>query len=339
MNTTAPSARRGRWVRPGIAMLAVASLALSGCGAASKSDSGKTKFGLVSQLSIGSYFAVEAKGAKARAKKLGVDLSVVDAGQDTAKQINMSKSLITSGVDALAIVPSNTDIGPRVSALTKRAGIPLVASDSPLKDSSGKAVPFVGLNQVESGTQVGEILSREFLKRGWKPAETLYADVEASELQVCVQRTDASVAAFEKAVPGYGSKNVVKVPYDGTPGTATTAMRAAITAHPEAKHWVVSSCNDDGVVGAMRALQAKGAKADQVLGVGLGGDLACQLYKTPYLAKSIPFSTYLDPASIGATVVQTMYDIVVKKKAAPAKVYVPTPEMNAGNFQRLAHCK
>src|SRR5690625_630626 len=218
------------------------------------SESDDLSFGLVTQLSVADYFATQAEGAEEKAAELGVDLQVADGGIDVSEQLTQSQNLITAGVDALAIVPSNTDIGPRATALTDEAGIPLVASDSPLEDGDGNPVPFVGLDNVGSGEQVGKIAAREFQNRGWAVEDTYYAVVEASELQACVLRTDAALEVFGQQVSDFPEDQAVTVPYDGTPGDATNSMRAAITANPEAQHWVITACNDDGVVGALRAL-------------------------------------------------------------------------------------
>jgi L-arabinose transport system substrate-binding protein len=335
--------RRGFGVTAAIALVVTTAVALTGCastsGGASGGDSKKLDFGYVTQLSVQTYFATEAAGAKAEAKKLGVNLEVVDFGGDASKSISQTQTLITQGVDGIGVVPSNTDVGPRLATITKKAGIPLVASDSPLVDGSGKSLPFVGLDNAGSGVQVGTILAREYAQKGWSVDDTYYANVEATQLQACLLRTNAAVKVFSGKTAGFASSHVVSVPYDGTVSTATDAMNAAITAHPNAKHWVITSCNDAGVVGALRSMQSKGLDATNQLGVGLGGDLACQVYTTPYLTAAIPVSTYLDAGSIGATVVQTLYNIVAKHKKVSGNVFVPTPEINVKNFKDKVSCK
>ena len=188
------------------------------------------------------------------------------------------------------------------------------------------------------GKQVGKILAQEYAKKGWSASDTYYAVVAAPTLQVCQLRTNAEVSEFEKANPSFPSSHVVTLPYDGTPGKGTDSMRTAITAHPEAKHWLVTSCNDDGVVGAAKALQGVNFSPDNMLGVGLGGDLACQIYTTPYLTTSIPTTTYLDAGLIGATVVDTLYKIVVKKQQVEGNVYVPTPQIDKSTYAKQASC-
>jgi L-arabinose transport system substrate-binding protein len=343
MSWTTPR-RRVRW--SGAALGAVAlCLGAAACGSDDSSDSSgggsaakeRTKLGLITQLSVAPYFVQEADGAKAEAKRLGVDLDVVDSARENTQVISLTQTMITSGVKGLAIVPGNTDIGPRVASATKRADVALIASDSPLKAADGTPVPFVGLNNEQSGVQVGEILARIYKEEGWSAADTYYANVEVP-LQACLLRTNAAVDTFRKANADFAADHVVKVPYDGAATKANDSMRATITAHSNAKHWVITSCNDDGVVGALRALQNKKFPVGDVIGVGLGGNLACSAFKTPYVSEGMRATTWNDPAAIGATVVKRLHETVVEKKQVPAETFVRTPEVNAKNYADEIDC-
>lgn len=332
--------------RLGLAALAVLTTAaalvvyggLAAKPAVATSSKSKVTFGYVTQLSVAPYFVQEANGAKAEAKKLGVGIQVVDSGRVSSKVLSLTQTLITTGVKGVAIVPGDTAIGPRLSAITSAAHVPLVASDSPLKDAKGKPVPFVGMNNAQAGVQVGKIAGRIYKQLGWSASDTGFADVEV-DLQACLLRTNAEVTAFRRLVPSFSSSNVVKVPYDGGATKAQDSMNATITAHPEIKHWVIASCNDDGVVGAARALQTKGFPVGNILGVGLGGNLACSTYKTPYLKQAMRATTWNDPGVLGATSIKLLYEMVVQhKKHIPAITYVATPEVNSTNYSKLINC-
>jgi L-arabinose transport system substrate-binding protein len=342
MSWTTPR-RRVRWTASAV-VAGVLGLGVVACGSDGTSDSSaggsggkKPKLGLITQLSVAPYFVQEADGAKAEAKRLGVDLEVVDSARENTQVVSLTKTMITSGVQGMAIVPGNTDIGPRVSSAAKRAKVALIASDSPLKAADGTPVPFVGLNNEQSGVQVGEILARMYKEEGWSPADTYYANVEVP-LQACLLRTNAAVDTFRAANPDLPKDHVVKVPYDGAATKANDSMRATITAHSNAKHWLITSCNDDGVVGALRALQNKKFPVGDALGVGLGGNLACSAYKTPYVSEGMRATTWNDPAAIGATVVKRLHEIVVQKKQVPAETFVRTPEVNAKNYTDEIDC-
>jgi L-arabinose transport system substrate-binding protein len=223
----------------------------------------------------------------------------------------------------------------RITVLAAAVG--LVASDSPLKDSSGAAVPFVGLDNKQSGTQVGQIAARLYGGLRWPAAQTWFADVEAP-FQACLDRTNAEYQVFRRAHPELPANHVVKVPYNGLANKASDAMRATITAHPQAKYWVIASCNDAGVVGALRALRDKAVPVANVLGVGLGGDQACQAYTQSYISAGLRASTYLNPKAIGAGDIKVLYQIVVQKKTPPKVTYIPTPEINKQNYRTTMAC-
>ena len=59
-------------------------------------------------------------------------------------------------------------------------------------------------------------------------------------------------------VPDFKKEDVLHMPYDGTLKGSADAFPAFITAHPEVTHWVLWSCNDDGVLGAVRSLENAG---------------------------------------------------------------------------------
>ena len=59
---------------------------------------------------------------------------------------------------------------------------------------------------------------------------------------------------------------------------AVTAVTITLTAHPEAKHWIFYSCNDDGVLGGVRATENQGFAPTDVIGIGIDGSRACDAF-------------------------------------------------------------
>ena len=117
-------------------------LALAACGsksattsteaspAASGSTSGeKVAVGLSVSTLNNPFFVTLVDGAKAKATELGVDLTVVDAGDDAAKQVNDIDDLISKKIAVLIVNPVDSDaVAPAVKA-AKAAGIKVVAVD------------------------------------------------------------------------------------------------------------------------------------------------------------------------------------------------------------------
>ena len=92
--------------------------------------------------------------------------------------------------------------------------------------------------------------------------------------------TNGAEAAFLEAVPGFDKANIVRIPYDNTMDSAIDAVTTTLTANPEAQHWIFFSCNDDGVLGAVRATENQGMKPDQVIGIGIDGSRSCSVFGT-----------------------------------------------------------
>jgi inositol transport system substrate-binding protein len=118
------------------------------------------------QLKIGFTFPIldqflqtVADAAQAKADELGVELTIVSAEEDTATQLGQVENFITDEMDAIIIIPVDTDAaGPMTDAATS-AGIPLVyvnrrPSDLPTDGS----VPYVGSDSLYAGTVEMELL-------------------------------------------------------------------------------------------------------------------------------------------------------------------------------------
>ena len=45
------------------------------------------------------------------------------------------------------------------------------------------------------------------------------------------------------------------------------------------KKWLIVACNDNGVLGVVRAFEQAGYSADDMIGVGINGQMACEEFK------------------------------------------------------------
>src|SRR5438874_8995488 len=145
------------------------------------------------------YFVEQAQGAKEKAQELGVDLKVVNLGQDANKAITELDAAIAQGANGVAIVVPDQAIGPQVIDKAKSAGIPLIASDDVIKDGSGAKAPFVGFNGSQMGDSVGTEAGNLFKKAGWTAADTKIISAYKQDLTVCTARVNAAKTAFAPA--------------------------------------------------------------------------------------------------------------------------------------------
>jgi L-arabinose transport system substrate-binding protein len=269
------------------------------------------------------YFVEQVGAAKAKAKELGVELTTQDLQLDTNLALSSVDTLISQGVDGIVIVVPDQSVGPAVIRKAEAADVPLIASDDIIEDTEGNPAPYVGLDNGAVGGQAGEAIADLHAEAPWKDdtASTGILSVELQELDVCMERTDGAREAFLEANPDFPEDQIVAVPYDGSTSKAIDAAGTAITANSKYKQWLVWSCNDAGVQGAVRALERAGFKADDVIGVGLDGSLACDEFKRG--DSGFKATLYLDPTNEGKTGVQALYDYHVDGKPLPKRVNFP----------------
>lgn len=321
-------------MKPALARIALvaAVVSLAACGA---DDNGggadgegdttqRVTLGLIQRKQGGtSYFQDVAAGARAEAKANGVELKV-QFTDSTDAQLSAVDSMLSSGVDGLIIGIQDPSIGPAVATKASNAGVPLLASADAFKDAQGKDVPVVTLDAKKIGQQVGDLLGEQFDALKWSDAgeATAAVSVQLPALDTCNDRTQTAASTF-LAASGLPESSLVEVDYDGTLNNALTNMAAAINTHSDVQRWVVWSCNDEGVVGALKALANAGVSPDDVLGVGLGANLACDQFPKDTGFRA---AVALDPKLNGKMNVDTILaEIVDGEKMPPTTMFPGKP--------------
>ena len=125
-------------------------------------DSGEKQIhiGVAAALFDDKWMSYMHDGMKEAAEELGVKLTMVDAKNDPAVQQGQIDTLITKGVDAIAIVPvDQSSIGPLLDE-TEKAGIPMVAINrAPAEPNLSRLATYVGSDSLFAGTvQMEEVV-------------------------------------------------------------------------------------------------------------------------------------------------------------------------------------
>lgn len=311
----------------------------SGSSAASKSSSGHPTFAYLQTDGSISYFVLEGQGAKAEGAKLGAKVTVENENSSSGTTINDIQQAIADGDKGLIVVAPAEQLGPRMVSLANRAHIPIMASDNGFAGSDGKQVPFVGIDASQFGKNTGQILMSNYKKLGWSSSNTYMLLLTNPSLQTIQQRTNAEEQLA--IADGFPKSHIVQVPTsDNTTQQAYSATGPIKTSHPQATHWLVTGGNDDVAYGAAKALVAGGVSASNIDAVGLGGDLACTIWKNGAPNVGFRGTNYIYPNAIGAKSVKEMYDNVVKHKPFPANSYVAPIVLTKSNLHKVdTSCK
>jgi L-arabinose transport system substrate-binding protein len=200
----------------------------------------------------------------------------------------------------------------------------------------------VGFFAPDIGKHVAVKAVELYKAAGWdKDANAVVraVSIELPTLSVCNMRTEASTKVWLESMPNFGEENVLHMPYDGTLKGAADAFPAFITAHPEVTHWVLWSCNDDGVLGAVRSLENAGVKAENIIGVGLGAHMACDEWNK---GKPTGFkaAVYINAALHGKKAMEVMYDYLANDTPLPENSIVQGVMVDSTNYKAaIEGCK
>ncbi|WP_228769908.1 substrate-binding domain-containing protein [Actinokineospora alba] len=284
------------------------------------------------------YFIGEAEGAKAKAAELGVDLKVVNLGNDANKAVTEVQNAINQKVSGVIVVVPDPSVGPQLVQLAKTAGVKLLTSDDqvcatgpdPTACPKEQLVPRIGFSGQQMGEQVGKRAGEDFKKAGWKPEETAIIEAWKQDVTVCTDRVKANQEAF-KAAAGADVK-IIEVGTDNTPSDAQSKISATVSGNRSVKNWIVMGCNDENVAGGVTAIQNSGYAADNIIGVGLGAYLACKEWRGGK-ATGFKAALFINGSDVGALAVQTLHDHIKNGTPMPAEAFAPTTMVDAANWE------
>ena len=213
----------------------------------------------------------------------------------------------------------------------KEAGIPVVACDDALQNDAGdKLAPWVGINAYVIGQANGDWLA------AYAKDNNLVEDEQCGLLLLtmdtvssCVPRAEGEYDNFTANCPDFPAERIFRADYDGTTDKGNVAATSVITAHPEIKKWLVTGANEEGTIGAVRALESAGLDGDACV-VGLGAYMA----KDEWNGKGaegtcMKAATYFSSDSVGKGSVEVLYEVIGGKEVpleTAVDAIVVTPE-------------
>ncbi len=289
------------------------------------------KIGYINKMGDHPWFVAEVAGAKAKAEELGAEFVSQDVQFNADLTVTTLDTMIGDGVDGIAIVVPDRALGPVVAARAKEAGIPLIAVDDDITFEDGSPVPYVGLDARSIGAKVGAELAAIYEAEGWGGKEVRVVSIEDRKADTCMQRNQGAEEAFLAAAPDFDPAEILRVAYDNTMVNSIDVMTTTLTAHPEATNWMFYSCNDDGVLGAARAMENAGYPPEAGLGIGIDGSRACDAFGGGR-PSAFRGTMWLNSANHGADAVAALVAAITDGTALPLATYSDPEFINAGNF-------
>lgn len=274
---------------------------------AKKSDLKDIKIGLSVSTLNNPFFVSLRDGVQKEAKALGVQVKVVDAQNDSAKQINDVEDLIQQGVDLLLINPTDSAAISTAVQSANTIGIPVVTLDRSAE--KGKVATLVASDNIKGGEMAAEYIVKK-----------LGENVQVAELE----GVPGASATRER---GKGFHNIAdqklkvtakqSADFDRTKGL--TVMENLLQANPDIK--AVFAHNDEMALGAIEAINSSG-KDIMVIGFD-GNDDALNAIKAGKMEATVA----QQPELIGKLAIDAGVDVIQGKKVpknipAPLKLVV-----------------
>lgn len=229
-------------------LLVVSILVLTGCGG----NSDKVNIGFSISTLDNPFFTTMSDAAKDKAKELDVDVNVVDAQNDSAKQMTDIEDLVTQGADVVIINPVDSDsIGTSVQTLNEK-DIPVITVDRAA--SSGEVVSHIASDNTLGGKIAGEYALELLNNTG---------DIAILEGVPGASATIERGTGFEDAVKG--KLNIVeKQTANFDRAEALKVTEDIVNANPSIK--LIFAHNDEMALGAQEALRGLNREDIIVLG-------------------------------------------------------------------------
>ena len=195
------------------------------------------------------------------AEAQGIEVVLVTAEFDVAKQKNQISDFIVQGVDAIIMSPADSKaIGPSVKEANE-AGVPVFTADIAVLVDDVEVVGHVGIDNYAGGRQAGELALSLLEGSG------TIAIIDHPEVESVIQRTRGFVEAIEAGIAdGAAVEIVATVPGRGSQDQSFRATEDVLQAHGQLD--VIFGINDETALGALAAVEKAGREEVAIIGFG-----------------------------------------------------------------------
>lgn len=258
--------------------------------------SGKVTIGLAVSTLNNPFFVSLKEGAEKAAEAAGAELIVVDAQDDTAKQISGVEDLIQKKVNVIMINP--TDSAAIVTAVeaANKANIPVITVDRAAE--GGQVVSHIASDNVKGGKMAGDFILEKLGGKG--------NIVELQGIAGTSAARDRGKGFHEAVDNKEGVKVVASQPADFDRAKGLSVMENILQANKDVQ--AIFAHNDEMALGALQAVEAAGSN---ILVVGFDAtDDAVKAVNDGKMGATVAQK----PAAIGETALQTAVKVAKGEK-------------------------
>jgi L-arabinose transport system substrate-binding protein len=321
-----------------VAAVMLAAATVGGCGKKQPAQQGGStiRIGFLVKQPEEPWFQNEWKFAQQAADKDGFELIKIGA-TDGAKVLSGIDNLGAQNAQGFIICTPDVRLGPAILARAARYHMKVFSVDDQFvgPDRKFMDVHHMGISAREIGHTMGKALWEEMQKRGWKREETAACIPTRQELDTAHERTDGAIEAL--VASGCPRDRIHTSPQKTTdiPG-GRDAANIVLTQHPDVKHWLIAGMNDEAVLGAVRATENRGFTADNVIGVGIGGDTGKVDFEKPQPTGFFA-SVLISPKRHGYETADEMYKWIKDGVEPPKTTFSSGILMTRDTYKQVMH--
>jgi ribose transport system substrate-binding protein len=285
-----------------------------------KTAGAKMHIALIYKATTNPFFQAMEKGARDKAKELGIDLLVqgIESESDAEAQANIVRIMLNRKVDAIVIAPASSVgiVTPLMRA--QEAKVPIVNIDNRIDKAEAekqglKVATFIGPDNFAGAKLVGAYacdLAKKKAGEGKKAKALILRGIDG------VANAEARKGGFEAAAKDAGVEVAASQSAEWDTGKAQTAASAMLSANPDVQ--AILCANDKMALGAIAACKGRDLLG-KIMIVGYDNiDLARDAMKRGDMQATIE----QNPAMMGALGVESAVK-ALKGETLPPETPVP----------------
>ena len=201
-------------------------------------------------------------GMQDRADELGIELEVLDANLDIARQVSAAEDFMARGVDVMIITPVNEEGVVPILRRARANGTPVVLEGNPVVGMD----TLVAICDYDTGYHAG-VAAGEYVNEHLG-GEARVMNVGLPLLSATVLRSQGFMDGIRTQVPD--AELVHDLDGGGNPDRSLEVSMAALSADNNIN--VIYGINDSSAIGGLQAWRANDLPEDNLLTVGTGGE-------------------------------------------------------------------
>lgn len=309
---------------------------LASLGAACARSAPGLKIGFIVKQPEESWFQDEWRFADLAGRQQGFSVLKI-GGADGDRVLTAIDNLAAKGAAGFIICAPDTRLGPAIRERARVNDLKVMSVDDQLVDARGKPIadiPHVGISAAKIGALAGGMAVDEARRRGWNLGDTAILRMAFDGLQTARERTfSGRDAAIGQGVP---AANVFDAPQrtSDTEG-GFNAASPVLTRVARFRRWIILGMNDEAVLGGVRAAEGLGLKANDIIGVGIGGSASATAEFSKPQPTGFFASVLLSPRAHGYDTAMAMHRWITAGQRPPPVVYTAGIPIDRANWQAV----